>query len=38
MYFNSSSVIECFDATENTVPRKKTTAAAPGMKDDAEIR
>lgn len=35
--FNSSSVIQCFDAGENTVPGKKTTAAAPGMKDNAEI-
>lgn len=37
MYFNSRSVRGWFDAGENTEPRKKTTAAAPGMKDNAEI-
>lgn len=30
---NSRSVIKCFGARENTVPRNKTTAAAPGRKD-----
>lgn len=32
---NSSSVIKRVSARENTVPRNKTTAAAPGRKDGA---